>query len=90
MNQTNEQTAGKGAEPDVACSAVLGRGRWDEINDRWHSGAKITNDEVGDLLDIAISALLENERLRAEIEQRDAAQQAQVRSFADAVRRALD
>jgi NTP pyrophosphatase (non-canonical NTP hydrolase) len=33
MNQTNKQTAGKDAEPDVACSATLDRGEPMTLND---------------------------------------------------------
>lgn len=51
-------------------SAVLPDARWRALNDRWHAGAKLTAEEFGTLLDLALEYHLNARRL---LQERDAA-----------------
>jgi hypothetical protein len=52
------------ARPDH--SDVLPDARWQTLNDRWHSGAKLRSEEFGALLDLALEYHMDARRLTAE------------------------
>lgn len=58
-----------GTRPDH--SAVLPDARWRALNDRWHAGAKLTAEEFGTLLDLALEYHLNARRL---LQERDTAE----------------
>jgi hypothetical protein len=67
----HQPTAAEEGETQADHSAVLPDARWRALNDRWHAGAKLTAEEFGALLDLALEYHLNARRL---LRERDAAE----------------